>query len=191
MEHVLTQRGDVVALERFHRDELLAPIFTPEDYARRSYRLLALNRAEEARSVAEDGLLIDQRNAELRFNSAIASLRLGDETRAAHDFSRVETLGGEVHAEAMRLRSRILLRQGDTAGALEAIRARLVTVSNNPEAILDSARTLAEAGARAEARALLEEHVAVDNRIALELAASMLQDGDLAGAGRIAAASLK
>jgi len=33
-----------------------------------------------ARAVAEDGLKIDQRNAELRFNSAIASLRLGDET---------------------------------------------------------------------------------------------------------------
>jgi tetratricopeptide (TPR) repeat protein len=191
MEHVLTQRGDVAALERFHRDELLAPIFTPEDYARRSFRLLALNRIEEARSVAEDGLEIDQRNAELRFNCAIASLRLGDETRAAHDFSRVEALAGEVHAEAMRLRSRILLRQGDSAGAVEAIRARLVTLANKPEAILDSARTLVEAGARTEARALLEEHVAADERIALELAALMLHDGDLAGAGRIAAASLK
>ena len=191
MERVLTDRGDTAALARFHEQELLATPITPEDFARRSFRMLALDRSEEARVAANDGLLIDPRNAELRFNSAIASLRLGDETQAAHDFSRVEPLAREVHAEAMRLRSRILLRQGNNAGALEAIKARLESASKEPGAILDSARSLAAAGARTEARALLEERAGIDERIALELASLMLQDGDLAGAGRIAAASLK
>ena len=191
LEQILTERGDVAALDRLHSDELVATCTRPEDFARRSFRLLALNRNEEARTAADVGLQLDPRNAELRFNTAIASLRLGDETLAAHEFSRVETHTPEVHAEAMRLRARILLRQGDRAAAMDAIKSRLITVSNGADAILDSARTLIAAGARTDARALLEEHVAADSRIAVELAGMLMADGDLAGASRIAAASLK
>jgi tetratricopeptide (TPR) repeat protein len=191
MEQIFTERGDVAALDRLHSDELAAPCVGPEDFARRSFRLLALNRNEEARTAAETGLHVDPRNAELRFNSAIASLRLGDEALAAQEFSRVEPASGLVHSEAMRLRSRILLRQGDRAAAVEAIKSRLMTVANDVDAIVDSARTLLAAGARLEARTLLEEHVAADERIALELTALLMADGDLAGAGRVAAASLK
>ena len=191
MEQILTERGDVAALDRLHSDELKAECTRPEDFCRRSFRLLALNRNEEAKAAADGGLAMDPRNAELRFNSGIASLRLGDETHAAHEFSRVDPIAGAVHSEAMRLRSRILLRQGDRSGAVDAIKSRLITVSNDPAVIVESARTLIEAGAKNEARGLLEEHVEKDERIALELAGLLLQSGDLAGAGQIASARLK
>jgi tetratricopeptide (TPR) repeat protein len=189
-EGVLTERGDIPALIKLHTDELLAPCIRGEDYTRRSVRLLALQRHEEARAAADAGLQIEPTNAELRFNSAIASLNLGDEARAAQDFARVEPSSREAYSEAMRLRAALLLKNGDAAGALKALERFIDGRSNAVEAVLDGARMLSGGGARPQARQLLEGHIGSDARIALELAGMLLQDGDVAGAGRVAAASL-
>ena len=189
-EGVLTQRGDVVALERLHAQELLAPCLQPGDFARRSFRLLALDRNEDARFAADAGLQLDPDNAELRFNTALASLRLGDEVRATHEFGRVESKAPEVYAKANQLRAGLMLKNGDLAGAVAAIERSLSVPGLTTEAVLRFSRALRDAGARAESRAVLEKHVAVSPSVALELASIMLQDDDVAGAGRVAAASL-
>jgi thioredoxin-like negative regulator of GroEL len=152
--------------------------------------LLALGRYDDALAAADTGLQLDQRNAELRFNGALASLRLGDETRAAHEFSRVEPESPQIYAAAMRLRALLLLKHGDRPGALDALRARLATFPKDADAIIESGRMLWEAGARSDAMEILEAHAEVDRRVALELARMMLQDSNIAGAGRVAAATL-
>jgi glycosyltransferase involved in cell wall biosynthesis/Tfp pilus assembly protein PilF len=190
MENVLLERGDAAALARFHAAELLAPCKTAEDFARRSFRLLALERNDDARLVAEQGLGLDPHNPELRFNSALASFRLGDELRASGDFGRVEPRVPEVFAKAMQLRAGLLLKHGDRNAAVVAIEQGLAAMPPSADAVLRSARALIHSGARAPGRAVLETYVGVDRSIALELAAVMLQDGDVDGAGRVAAASL-
>ncbi len=189
-ERVLTERGDISGLLKLHTEELRAPCVRAEDYTRRSARLLALKRNEEARTAAEAGLQIEPKNAELRFNSAIASLNLGDEARAVQDFSRVESSAPDVYAEALRLRAAISLKNGDAAAALRALERFVDVRSDDVEALLGSAQMLTEGGARPQARELLEARVGTDARVALELAGMLLQDGDIAGAGRVAAASL-
>jgi tetratricopeptide (TPR) repeat protein len=189
-ENLLTQRGDTAGLERLHAQELLAPCLRPGDFSRRSFRLLAVNQNEDARFAADAGLQIDPDNAELRFNSALASLRLGDDTRAMHEFGRVDSKVPEIYAQANQLRAGLMLKHGDVAGATAAIERSLSTRGVTADTVLKCARALRDAGARAECRAILEKHVAVGSSIALELASMMLQDGDVAGAGRIASASL-
>jgi tetratricopeptide (TPR) repeat protein len=189
MEQLLTERNDVAGLDRLHRDELLAPCKFPEDFARRSFRFLALNRYDEAMAAADTGLQVDPRNAELRFNRALASLRLGDEKQAAHEFSRVEPNAPPVYAAAMRLRALLLSKQGDRAGALTALKERIATFPADADAIVESARILWEGGAHTEALGLLEANQ-VDDKVKLELARLMLQDA-IGGLGPVAHATLK
>ncbi len=190
MERVLTERGDIAALAELHAQELLAPCVRTEDFTRRSVRLLALNRNEEARVAAEAGLEIDPSNAELRFNAALASLNLGDHEQASRDFLLIEPSTEEVYARAAWLRAELLLKAGDAPGALAAFEQLIGLRSVDVNVVLTCARVLSGSGARALARELLEAHAGADARIALELAGMLLQDGDVAGAGRVAAASL-
>jgi tetratricopeptide (TPR) repeat protein len=190
MEQLLMQRGDQAGLDRLHRDELLAPCAHPGDFARRSFRFLALNRNEEAEAAADAGLQIDPQNCELRFNKALAAMRLGDEERAGREFARVEKTAPNVYADALRMRAILHLRHGDGAAALPLLRERIALLGDDLDAIVEGGRMLLAGQARGEARALLEEHIALDRRIALELASVLLQDGDIAAAGRIAAGSL-
>ena len=190
-ERVLTERGDMAGLEKLHESELLAPLTKTPDFVRRSQRLLASHRDEEARFTAEQGLHLGQNNAELRFNLALACLRLGDEKQATREFARVEDQSTEAFANAMQMRAALLLRSGNPQEALSSLEQRLAAMPNNVSAVLDSARTLVGGGARAEARTLLEARYESDQQIALELAQLLLQDGDIAGAGRVATATLK
>jgi tetratricopeptide (TPR) repeat protein len=192
MERVLTDRGDNAGLARLHEQELLAPCLAPEDFVRRSHRLLTENRDEEALYAAEQGLQIDPRNAELRFNGAMAALRLGDDVRATRELGRIDSRdASEVFGTAMQMRGALLLRQGAHAEALAALEQRLAVMPGDVTAILDSARLLAEGGASPEACTLLQAHVDTDQQVALELAGMLLKSGDIAGAGRVAAAALK
>jgi tetratricopeptide (TPR) repeat protein len=190
IERVLIDRGDRQRLERLHREELEAACVRPEDFARRAYRLLALNRNEDAQAAADAGLQLDPRNPELRFNAALASLRLSDDVRAVREFSRVEPSSVQIYAEALRFRAALLLRRGEPEAAVEAVRQRAEALPHDIAGLLEGARMLASGGARSAARALLEERVDADPRVALELASMLLQDGDVAGAGRVAAARL-
>lgn len=191
MERLLTERGDIDGLLKLHAEELRAPCVRAEDFARRSVRLLALQRSEEALAAADAGLQLEPENSELRFNAGAACLNLGDDERARFHFSRVAPSSPEAHAEAMRLLSALLLKSGDAAGALHAGELYVAALGRETDAVLRSASMLVNGGARAEGRKLLEANVGIDQRIALELAGMLLQDGDIAGAGRVAAASLK
>ena len=190
LEQVLTERGRIDELATLHAEELEAPLLRPGDFVRRSFRLLALGRNDEARQIAEQGLLIEPRNAELRFNYANAMLRMGDEAGAAHEFSRVEAHAPNVFASAMQLHANLSLKLGDADEALNSLEQRLSVLPGDVDAVLDGARALAAAGAREQAKSLLEPRAGSDQRIALELAGLLLADGDFAGAGRIATAAL-
>jgi tetratricopeptide (TPR) repeat protein len=191
MEQLLTQRGDTAGLDRLHRDELLAPCVRPEDFARRSFRFLALNRVEEARDAADLGLTVFPSYPELRFNTGLASLRLGDESRAATEFGRVDESSTKVFSQAMQMRAALLLKSGDPDAALESLERWISAEPENVDAVIQSAQMLAGTAARASGRVILERHLDLDRRVALELAGMLMQDGDLAGAGRVAEKALQ
>jgi tetratricopeptide (TPR) repeat protein len=190
LEMVFEDRKDTSALERLHAEEMDAPLLRPGDFVRRSYRLLALGRTDDARLVAEQGLLIEPRNPELRFNAAMAMLRAGDELGAERELGRVEGHSPSVYATAMEMRAGLALKRGDNAEALFSLQCRVAVMTDVVDAAVSGARMLAGGGASTQAISLLEEHVAVDSRVALELAGLLLQSGDIAGAGRVAAAAL-
>jgi tetratricopeptide (TPR) repeat protein len=190
MEAVLTERGETEALEKLHREELEAPLTRPADFVRRTYRLLAIGRNDDAYLTAERGLSGDPENAELRFNAAIALLRTGEEARAGSELARIGRHAPEVYSEALRMRAALALKYGKVAEGAGLLRERAAMYAEPANAVLEGARLLAGSNGLNEAMKLLEDHLGRDSRIALELAGLMMQSGDVAGAGRIAAAAL-
>jgi thioredoxin-like negative regulator of GroEL len=123
----------------------------------------------------------------LHFNAGLALLRLGQEERAAEAFKRVDDSSTEVFPDAMQILASLLVKRGDASEAKSALSRWIVVAPQKGEAVITSSKVLAGGGARGEARDLLESHMVGDQRIALELAGMLLQDGDLQAAGRIAA----
>jgi hypothetical protein len=98
---------------------------------------------------------------------------------------------GESHASGLATEAALLEKRGDTGGALDALDRWLGFGPKSSEAILRKARLLTSLGREAEARAILETGEPGDRRVALELAGVLLRAGDVAAAGRIAAAALQ
>jgi tetratricopeptide (TPR) repeat protein len=190
-DRVLTDRKDEVRLERLHSEELDAPCIFPEDYVRRSYRLLQDGRSDDARDAAARGLLLDPGDPDLRFNHAMSLLRLHDEAGALTSLRMMRPGNAETHAAALATEGALLEKRGDVPGAIEAIDRWLGFDPKSTEAILRKAKLLAGEGRDADARAVLETGNLDDRRVALELAGMMLKAGDIAGAGRVAALALQ
>ena len=190
-ERILSERNDAERLERLHHEELDAPCVYPEDYVRRSYVLLHYGRNEDARDAAEQGFRLDPGDPDLRFNHAMALLRLGDEVGALTSLRLMRPGDAEAHASGLATEAALLEKRGDSAGALDALDRWLGFDPKSTEAILRKARLLTELGREAEARAVLEMGEPGDRRVALELAGVLLRAGDVAAAGRIAAAALQ
>jgi len=190
-EKILTERGDTAGLAKLHAMNYTRRACRPEDFVRRSQRLLALDQNDEARFAADQGLQIDQGNpscASIRLWLRFASVK-----RRAPRANSVASRG--FRRTSLRRRCRCVPRcccgLGDPAEALASLEQRLASLPNDVNAVLDSARTLVGGGARSEARTLLQTRVDADPMIALELATILLQDGDIEGAGRVATAALK
>jgi tetratricopeptide (TPR) repeat protein len=190
-EQLLTERGDAAGVARLQAEELGAPLVVPTDYVRRAFRLLGLGRAAEASDVAERGLELAPLNAELRFNAALAKIRLGRDAEAADHLARIDDRFPEVYPDAMQMRAALLMRMGDVAGAAVAMNAWVVSQGDDPNAVVTGAQWLARSGARAEAKALLEKHAESDRRVSMELASMLLKDGDVEGAGAVADRALR
>jgi len=190
-EEILTARNDLAGLAKLHAEELDAPLVLPDDYVRRSHRLLAMQRPADAWSVAEFGIGLDPNNPELRFNGGLALARLGRDAEATLQLACVEEHHPAIFSDAVQLRAALLARQGDIAGAAVAIRAWVTAKENDPNAIVTSARWLTEHGGRNEGRALLSDFADTDRRVASELASMLLNDGDLAAAGAVAERALR
>jgi tetratricopeptide (TPR) repeat protein len=190
-EKVLTEKNDVDRLERLHREELDAPCFFPEDYLRRTHRLLALNRPEDAREAAESGFALEARNPELRFNHAMASLRLDDEATALGSLRLMQAGNSETHVAGLATEAALLEKRGELDAAIEALDRWLGFDPQSTEGILRKAKLQLAAGREAEARATLETAASDDRRVALELAGMLLRSGDVAGAGRVASLALQ
>jgi len=190
-EKVLIERNDTARLERLHREEEGAPCVFPEDYVRRSFVLLQQGRTEDARDAAALGFLLDGGNADLRFNHAMSSLRLGDEAGALTSLRLMRPGDTETHKAALATEAALLDKRGDHDGALDALDRWLGFDPKSTEAILRKAKLLTSIGRDAEARTVLETSNPGDRRVALELAGVLLKAGDVAGAGRIAALALQ
>jgi tetratricopeptide (TPR) repeat protein len=191
LERVLTSRFDTDGLARLHAAELEAPMIRPEDYVRRSARLLEIQRNEEALAVAKRGSEIAPSYAELRFNAAMAALRLGDERFALDELTRVDDSSATVFPDASKIRAALMIKLGDTPGAVRALRDWLVGEDHGVDAVIEGSRILAAGAARDEARSLLKEFADDDQRIALELAKLLLEEGDLQAAGAVAERALR
>jgi tetratricopeptide (TPR) repeat protein len=190
-EQLLTERGDTARLERLHREELDAPQVFAEDHLRRSFRMLAIDRNEDALEAAVRGLALEYASPDLRFNHALANLRLGNVQMALTSLRLLQGGVTPTHVLALATESALLEQAGEIDAALEAIGRLLAFEPENVDAILVRARLLVTAGREGEAVATLEPAVSLDPRIALELAGMLLRAGDLAGAGRVATLSLK
>jgi glycosyltransferase involved in cell wall biosynthesis/Flp pilus assembly protein TadD len=190
-ERVLADRNDTERLERLHREELDAPCVYPEDYVRRSFILLQYGRTEDARDTAERGFLLDPADPDLRFNHAMAMLRLGDEAGALTSLRLMRPGNSDAHISGLATEAALLEKRGDQAGALEALDRWLGFDPKSTEGILRKARLLTAMGRDAEARTILETGEPGDRRVALELAGVLLKAGDIAAAGRIAATALQ
>lgn len=190
-EQLLTERNDLERLERLHHDELEARCVFAEDYVRRSHRLLALQRNEEARDAAQQGIDVDGSVPELRYNYAIAALRLGDESGALRTLRQVQSGDSETHVMAAATEASLLAKHGDIDGAIRTTDRLRSMAPDNIDILLLRARLLDQAGRHSEARSSLEAGAMKDQRIALELASLLLRDGDIAGAGRVATLALQ
>ena len=190
-DDILRAREDVDGLAELHAREMDAPVVQPDDYVRRVYRLLALQRPADAWDVAERGLEIAPENAELRFNAALALARSGHDRQAAEHFARIEEHDTAVFADAQQMRAALLARLGDVAAAAVAIRAWVAAKDDDANAVVTSARWLVQVGGHTHARALLTDFAERDRRIATELASMLLNEGDLAGAGAVAERALR
>jgi glycosyltransferase involved in cell wall biosynthesis/Tfp pilus assembly protein PilF len=190
-EKVLTDIGDTAGLDALHARELAATCVDADDFCRRSYRLLALERFADARAAAESGLEIEPSNAELRFNLSMALLGLGDGAAAENELARIEEHHPDVFTAGMQWLASLQLKRGERARAAETIERWLAADAQNARTVVSGAQILVQGGARDEARALLEAHVDVDRSVSLELASMYLQDGDLAAAGRVAENALR
>jgi tetratricopeptide (TPR) repeat protein len=190
-DRVLSDRNDTVRLERLHREEVDAPCVFPEDYVRRSFRLLQEGRSEDARDASGRGLVMDSGDPDLRFNHAMSLLRLHDDAGALTSPRLMRPGNSDTHASALATEGALLEKRGDVAGAIDAIDRWLGFDPKSTEAILRKSKLLLGDGRDAEARAVLETGNIDDRRVALELAGMLLKAGDIAGAGRVAALALQ
>ena len=187
----LQERNDTDALERLHREELLATCEQPNDFVRRSFRLLELGWNEDAKEAASRAIRLQPDIAQARFNCALAALRLGEEELSLSELNEIEPVATEIFPSAMSMRASILERRGDLDGALESMTRLLVVEPRNADAVLQQGKLLIHAGREGDARSVLEPLAVEDKRIAVELAGIMLRAGDIAGAGLVATLALQ
>jgi glycosyltransferase involved in cell wall biosynthesis len=191
LERIYMERGNTEALEQLHRDELLATCEQPNDFVRRSYRLLELGWNEDAKQAASCAIRLQPDIAQARFNCALAALRLGEEELSLSELNEIEPVAIDIFPTAMSMRASILERRGDLEGALEST-SRLLTVEpRNADAVLQHAKLLIHAGRDGDARTVLEPLAVENKRVAVELAGILLRAGDIAGAGLVATLALQ
>jgi tetratricopeptide (TPR) repeat protein len=192
LEEIYRERGDQVSLARLRRDEMTAPLVTPNDYLRRTHRLLEEGRFAEVVRVAEDGLVLAPTNAALLFNLGLALAQTEGQTERAVDVLALARDGEPVIVEtAGFLRANLLEQQGRLADALAAIDGIFGKRPASEDVLLLRARLLEALGQTQAAEELLRSAMAAGRkRVGVELAALMLRGGRYAEASGVASEAL-
>lgn len=192
LEAALRERGlhDELArlLDREARSE---PTFSA-DYLRRSHQALERGDAALARDLAVRGLVVDPQHARLRYNAALAAVRLNDRDSAIEhlraigaDDEQTFIAAGQLLAATLREAGRL----GDAAAALEGI---IAVQPANRDALTARASLYEQLGEASLAeRAYLALYEADPAQGGVELASYYLRQQRFADAARVAEDALK
>ncbi len=180
LERRYAARNDTAALERLHATERDAPCVEPEDYARRSTRLLAEGDPERALRTAHDGLAGAAEHPRLLHAAALAATALGRKDEALRALDRIRpSADPEIFARATYLRSLLLYERGEHRAALVAIDTVTAAKPDDVDALLHRARILQALRRYPEAEATLRRALPLGGRrVAVVLAGFFMQIGD-------------
>ena len=195
LEQFYLRRNDQAMLNALHEDELLHEPKEYPDFSRRSMRLLALERYEEAVEYAEKGLKLAPTDGKLRYNAAAAHVKLGNHEAALEHVRVIPLDAPDVAQQALLLRAVLLRDAGQPTEALPVLGMLLSRYPNLIEAVLVQAQCYELAGQSEKASEALEAAFkdgapAERHRIAIELGSLYLRMGRFPDAQRIAEAAL-
>jgi tetratricopeptide (TPR) repeat protein len=179
LERRYAARGDRAALERMHAAESTATPVEAADFARRSSRLLAEGKAQEALDAALAGLQSAADHPRALFAAGVAALTLDRKREALDYLTGVKPGDPEIFNRATYLRALLMFEFGDVANSLIAIDTVLAAKPDELDALLFRAKVLERAGRQAEVETTLRRAVAVGGRAAsIELAAYYMRIGE-------------
>lgn len=182
--------GNLAAIEELHRTELQFDPEEPPDFVRRSYRMIAMDRFGEALDAARQGLKLAPTHAELRYNSAVARIKLGDPKGALEDLAISDAQASEVGKKTALLRAGLLRDARRHEEAVVALDAAFADAPNVDAGLL-RAQCLEALGRHDEAAASLETVFDQDRqRVGVELASLYMRAGRFAEAQQAAERAL-
>ena len=177
-ETYLHGRGEFDALRVLRAAELLAPCTAPEDFARRSSRLLGEQRPADALRMAVAGLEQAPQDPALAYDAAAAVVQLGEPEKALDYLAGIGPDAGPIYGRATFLRSIIAYDLGRDHEALGAIEAVLGSAPDELDALLHRVRILERLGRVDMAEAALRSAMRPgDQRLAIELASLLMRCG--------------
>jgi tetratricopeptide (TPR) repeat protein len=154
LDELYRSRGDDVQRAELREAELQAPLITPLDYARRSYRLLQDHRYDEALHAARGGLALTPDDGTLLYNAALAAARLGRDAEAYEHLALIRD-DHKHGAAALALRAQIERRAGELDAAMSTLQRLRDLHPEDPmtvkQATLGLATALLEAGRMGDA----------------------------------------
>jgi glycosyltransferase involved in cell wall biosynthesis/thioredoxin-like negative regulator of GroEL len=190
LEAYYRERGDDAAVLRLLDNESRKAPESPADYLRRSYRAIANGAFAEGIELAKLGRELAPADAALGYNAAICAVNLGRKHDALEFLDGIAPAIGAVGAQATYLRAVTLRELGRLPEALEAVEALLIVEPAQIDAIVLRAAVLEGLGRAPAAEAALLQDLALDPRVAVELAGLYLRQGRLEDAKRIAEQAL-
>ncbi|MDP9016897.1 MAG: tetratricopeptide repeat protein [Candidatus Eremiobacteraeota bacterium] len=182
LEAFYQSNGDTEKVNALYEDELRFEPVEPPDFVRRSFRFLARGRFQEAHDAAQAGLKHAPIDPELRYNSAVAKVQLGDGDGAVADLAVVPFSSPAVGQKAALLRARLLGEGGKWQEALHVLDASFDDLMV-AEAALLRAKNFEHLGQVDEAAGALESIFGAERqRVGMELASLYMRHGRFAEA---------
>jgi tetratricopeptide (TPR) repeat protein len=172
-------RGDTAAVELLHVGERNAPCIEPEDFARRSARLLVDGDAQSAFERALEGLDLKADHSRLLYQAGLAGMVLGRKEEALARLTMVKPDDPFAFGRATYLRAILLHDAGKHGEALIALDTVLAATPGDVDASLCRAKVLEALGRRNEVEATLRRALpSGGQRIATELALHYMRVGE-------------
>ncbi|GAC1656286.1 MAG: hypothetical protein NVS9B12_07920 [Vulcanimicrobiaceae bacterium] len=177
LEAFYRKGGETEKIEQLHAMELEhEPQETP-DFVRRSFRLLAMERFEEAAAAALAGLKKAPVDPELRYNLAVAHVRSGNAAAALEHLAVVPAGATELGQKAAMLRATLLSEAGRPAEGIRSLDA-VFAESSDVDSVLLRAKCLEQLGRIDEAILDMESIFPMERRrVGVEMASLFMRAG--------------